>query len=61
MSYWRSDFIRAYDTATGTREARLDIQTAAENRGPSGIDSDGFNLWAMDSVSNTIYGYVIPQ
>ena len=61
VSYWRSDFIRAYDTATGTRKPSLDIQTAAENRGPTGIDSDGFNLWAMDQVNDTIYGYIIPQ
>ena len=45
----------------GYKGSRLDIQTSAENRGPSGIDSDGFNLWALDQVSDTIYGYVIPQ
>ena len=61
ISYWRSDFIRAYDTETGTRKAGLDIQTATDNRGPTGIDSDGFNLWALDQVNDTIYGYVVPQ
>ena len=61
VSYWRSDFIRAYDMATGARKPGLDIQTAAENRGPTGIHSDGFNLWALDQVNDTIYGYVLPQ
>ena len=61
ISYWLSDFIRAYDTATGERKPGLDVQLARENAGPAGIDSDGFNLWAMDSVNDTIYGYVLPQ
>ena len=61
VSYWRSDFIRAYDVETGARKPGLDVQTAAENRGPTGIDSDGFNLWALDQVNDTIYGYVLPQ
>ena len=61
ISYWLSDFIRAYDVATGERKPGLDIQLARENAGPSGIYSDGFNLWALDSVNDTIYGYVLPQ
>ena len=61
ISYWLSDFIRAYDAATGDRKPHLDVQLARENAGPAGIDSDGFNLWAMDSVNDTIYGYVLPQ
>ena len=61
ISYWRSDFIRAYDAETGARKPGLDIQTASENRGPTGIDSDGFNLWALDQVNDTIYGYVLPE
>ena len=61
VSYWLSDFIRAYDVATGERKPDLDVQLARENAGPSGIDSDGFNLWALDSVNDTIYGYVLPQ
>ena len=61
ISYWLSDFIRAYDVATGERKPGLDIQLARENAGPSGIYSDGFNLWALDSVNDTIYGYVVPQ
>ena len=61
ISYWLSDFIRAYDVATGDSKPGLDVQLARENAGPSGIDSDGFNLWCMDSVNDTIYGYVLPQ
>ena len=61
ISYWLSDFIRAYDMDTGERRDGLDIQLARENAGPSGIDSDGFNLWALDQVNDTIYGYVVPQ
>ena len=61
ISYWLSDFIRAYDLATGARKPGLDIQTAAENRGPTGIHSDGFHFWALDQVNDTIYGYVLPQ
>ena len=61
ISYWLSDFVRAYDMATGDSKPGLDIQTARENAGPSGIYSDGFNLWCMDSVNDTIYGYVLPQ
>ena len=61
ISYWLSDFIRAYDVATGERKPGLDIQLARENAGPSGIYSDGFNLWALDSVNDAIYGYVLPQ
>ena len=61
ISYWLSDFIRAYDVATGERKPGLDIQLARENAGPNGIYSDGFNLWALDSVNDTIYGYVLPQ
>ena len=61
ISYWLSDFIRAYDVATGERKPNLDVQLARENAGPSGIYSDGFNLWSMDSVNDTIYGYVLPQ
>ena len=61
VSYWRSDFIRAYDVTTGAHKPGLDIQTAAENRGPTGIDSDGFHFWALDQVNDTIYGYVLPQ
>ena len=61
ISYWLSDFIRAYDVATGERKPGLDIQLARENAGPSGIYSDGFNLWALDLVNDTIYGYVLPQ
>ena len=61
VSYWRSDFIRAYDVETGEHQPGLDIQTAAENRGPTGIDSDGFNLWALDQVNDTIYGYIVPR
>ena len=61
ISYWRSDFIRAYDVASGARKPSLDIQTAAENRGPTGIHSDGFHFWALDQVNDTIYGYVLPQ
>ena len=61
ISYWRSDFIRAYSVSDGSRLPGLDIQVAAENRGPTGIDSDGFNLWALDQVNDTVYGYVVPQ
>ena len=61
ISYWLSDFVRAYDVATGDRKPGLDVQLARENAGPAGIDSDGFNLWALDSVNDTIYGYVLPQ
>ena len=61
ISYWLSDFIRAYDVATGDSKPGLDVQLARENAGPSGIYSDGFNLWCMDSVNDTIYGYVLPQ
>ena len=61
ISYWLSEFIRAYDVATGARKPGLDVQLAWENAGPSGIYSDGFNLWALDSVNDTIYGYVLPQ
>ena len=61
ISYWLSDFVRAYDVATGDRKPGLDVQLARENAGPSGIYSDGFNLWALDSVNDTIYGYVLPQ
>ena len=61
ISYWLSEFIRAYDVATGARRPSLDIQLARENAGPSGIYSDGFNLWALDQVNDTIYGYVLPQ
>ena len=61
ISYWLSEFIRAYDVATGARKPGLDIQLARENAGPSGIYSDGFNLWALDQVNDTIYGYVLPQ
>ena len=61
VSYWRSDFIRAYDVETGARKPGLDIQTASENRGPTGIHSDGFHFWALDQVNDTIYGYVLPQ
>ena len=61
ISYWLSGFIRAYDVDTGERKPGLDVQLARENTGPAGIDSDGFNLWAMDSVNDTIYGYVLPQ
>ena len=61
ISYWLSDFVRAYDVATGDRKPGLDVQLARENAGPSGIYSDGFNLWCMDSVNDTIYGYVLPQ
>ena len=61
ISYWLSDFVRAYDMDTGERRDGLDIQLARENAGPSGIDSDGFNLWALDQVNDTIYGYVVPR
>ena len=61
ISYWRSEFIRAYDADSGAHDADLDIQTARENRGPTGIDSDGFNFWALDQVNDTIYGYVLPE
>ena len=61
ISYWLSEFIRAYDVATGARRPSLDIQLARENAGPVGIYSDGFNLWALDQVNDTIYGYVLPQ
>ena len=61
ISYWLSDFIRAYNMSTGARQPGLDIQLARENAGPIGIDSDGFNLWALDQVNDTIYGYVVPQ
>ena len=61
ISYWLGGFIRAYDVDTGERRAHLDVQLARENTGPSGIDSDGFNLWALDQVNDTIYGYVVPR
>ena len=61
ISYWLSEFVRAYDAASGERKPRLDVQLARENAGPIGIYSDGFNLWCMDSVNDTIYGYVLPQ
>ena len=61
ISYWLSDFIRAYDVSTGARKPGLDVQLARENAGPIGIDSDGFNLWTLDSVNDTIYGYVLPR
>ena len=61
ISYWLSDFVRAYDAETGAHKPRLDVQLARENAGPSGIYSDGFNLWCMDSVNDTIYGYVLPR
>ena len=61
ISYWLSDFVRAYDAATGDSKPGLDVQLARENAGSSGIYSDGFNLWCMDSVNDTIYGYVLPQ
>ena len=61
ISHWRSDFIRAYRVSDGSRLPGLDIQVAAENRGPTGIDSDGFNLWALDQVNDTVYGYVVPR
>ena len=61
ISYWLSEFIRAYDVATGARRPGLDIQLARENASPSGIYSDGFNLWALDQVNDTIYGYVLPR
>ena len=61
ISYWLSEFIRAYDVETGERKPGLDVQLARENAGPSGIYSDGFNLWALDQVNDTIYGYVLPQ
>ena len=61
ISYWLSDFIRAYDVETGERQPHLDVQLARENAGPIGIDSDGFNLWALDLINDTIYGYVLPQ
>ena len=61
ISYWLSYFIRAYDVATGDSKPGLDVQLARENAGRSGIYSDGFNLWCMDSVNDTIYGYVLPQ
>ena len=61
ISYWLGEFIRAYDAATGERKPGLDVQLARENAGPAGIDSDGFNLWAMDQVNDTIYGYVLPR
>ena len=61
ISYWLSDFIRAYDMSTGARKPSLDIQLARQNAGPIGIDSDGFNLWALDQVNDTIYGYVVPR
>ena len=61
ISYWLSDFVRAYDAETGAHKPRLDVQLARENAGPIGIYSDGFNLWCMDQVNDTIYGYVLPQ
>ena len=61
VSYWLSGFIRAYDMDTGERNPGLDVQLARENAGPTGIDSDGFNLWALDQVNDTIYGYVVPR
>ena len=61
ISYWLSEFVRAYDAETGAHKPRLDVQLARENAGPSGIYSDGFNLWCMDSVNDTIYGYVLPR
>ena len=61
ISYWLGDHIRAYDAASGERKPGLDVQLARENAGPTGIDSDGFNLWALDQVNDTIYGYVVPQ
>ena len=61
ISYWRSEFVRAYDADTGAHQAGLDIQTATANKGPTGIDSDGFNFWAIDQVNDTIYGYVLPE
>ena len=61
ISYWLGEFIRAYDVATGERKPGLDVQLARENAGPTGIHSDGFNLWALDQVNDTIYGYVLPQ
>ena len=61
ISYWLSEFVRAYDVTTGERKPGLDVQLARENAGPIGIDSDGFNLWCMDSVNDTIYGYVLPR
>ena len=61
ISYWLGEFIRAYDVETGERKSSLDVQLARENAGPTGIHSDGFNLWALDQVNDTIYGYVLPQ
>ena len=61
ISYWLGGFIRAYDVDTGERKPGLDVQLARENTGPTGIDSDGFNMWALDQVNDTIYGYVVPR
>ena len=61
VSYWRGDFIRAYDTATGARKPGLGHPDRHREPGPTGIDSDGFNLWALDQVNDTIYGYVVPR
>ena len=61
ISYWLADHIRAYDVENGAREPALDVQLVKENAGPVGIDSDGFTLWAMDQVNDTIYGYVLPR
>ena len=61
ISYWLGEFIRAYDVETGERKPGLDVQLARENAGPTGIHSDGFNLWALDQANDTIYGYVVPR
>ena len=61
ISYWLGEFIRAYDAETGERKPGLDVQLARENAGPTGIHSDGFNLWALDQTNDTIYGYVLPR
>ena len=34
---------------------------AMENTGPSDIKSDGFNMWTLDQVNDTICGYVVPR
>ena len=40
ISCWLSDFVRAYDVATGDSKPGLDVQLARKNAGPSSIHSD---------------------
>ena len=61
VSIWRGNDVLAFSTEDGSRQEHLDIRLASNNRGPTGIYSDGFSFWALDQVNDTIYGYVLPQ